>query len=530
MSTAKQLSLQTLRLANTLASPFEWLCVCCGLALVEHYFWLMDDAFVYFRYVDNALFLKIGLVYNANEYVEGFTSPAWAMVLLMLRALHLDYRIIVRIVAWLSFIAFSLFLVQFNRRMSAGSRPVINLPLAFLSVNYGIVSYFTSGLESPLVLVWSAAFALFVLCPANPGLQVFVSIGPLVRPEFSVVWAIALVWAAYRTRKLPWVLIVTTMLTSGLYLLFRIYYYANLLPNTFYLKNDSMWRQGWDYLVQTLATYHLVELSLAGLLMAFFVRKKGGELFIAERCVIALSGVAIALYVVKIGGDARHFRYLAFSFSMAVCVLAGIPELALKYSPIENTKRLHTAAGLFILVLSHWWYPPQLDSHPLYGQPHHRPVKKITDAFVPRTDRRLVEAKWALKANVENMTKYLKVAGKFRYTGPGVDTWCSRMYMDFDRRWIHMLGLTDAILAHTVMKTDRPAHKFGLAPLAKDMLLLHRSLGIPRKGYYRYAINNDRAPDWIRRNIDAIERRIYNEHDFFENLKLALTLPEWIQP
>ena len=41
----------------------------------------MDDSYVYFRYVDNLVFLGNGLVYNRGEYLEGFSSPLWAVLL-----------------------------------------------------------------------------------------------------------------------------------------------------------------------------------------------------------------------------------------------------------------------------------------------------------------------------------------------------------------------------------------------------------------------------------------------------------------
>ena len=39
------------------AAPIEWAAAVLGLALVWAYAWVLDDAFVYFRYLDNALFL-----------------------------------------------------------------------------------------------------------------------------------------------------------------------------------------------------------------------------------------------------------------------------------------------------------------------------------------------------------------------------------------------------------------------------------------------------------------------------------------
>ncbi|HUU84231.1 MAG TPA: hypothetical protein VM243_12075, partial [Phycisphaerae bacterium] len=46
-----------LRRALPRPAPLEWLFLIVGLFLVIHYSWLLDDAFVYFRYVDNLLYL-----------------------------------------------------------------------------------------------------------------------------------------------------------------------------------------------------------------------------------------------------------------------------------------------------------------------------------------------------------------------------------------------------------------------------------------------------------------------------------------
>jgi hypothetical protein len=64
----------------------EWLCLVAGAVLVLFNSWWMDDAFIYFRYVDNFVFLGRGLVYNPGEYVEGYTSPLWLLWLTTFRA------------------------------------------------------------------------------------------------------------------------------------------------------------------------------------------------------------------------------------------------------------------------------------------------------------------------------------------------------------------------------------------------------------------------------------------------------------
>jgi hypothetical protein len=159
--------------------PHEWLVLVIGIVLVNHYAWLLDDAFVYFRYVDNWVLLDYGLVYNRGEFVEGFTSPAWALLLSVLRATGLDYWHIVRLLGLVTFSGTWWMLVLLDRELSPhrGSRPrsdggagaqnplVLNFPLIYLGLNYGVLCYFTSGVETPLVQLVAVAYAMYLARP-----------------------------------------------------------------------------------------------------------------------------------------------------------------------------------------------------------------------------------------------------------------------------------------------------------------------------------------------------------------------------
>ena len=66
-------------------APIEWLCLLLGGWFSLLYGWLLDDAFIYFRYVDNLLAGR-GLVYNAAERLESFSSPLFVLLLSLLRS------------------------------------------------------------------------------------------------------------------------------------------------------------------------------------------------------------------------------------------------------------------------------------------------------------------------------------------------------------------------------------------------------------------------------------------------------------
>lgn len=93
---------------------------------------------------------------------------------------------------------------------------------------------------------------------------------------------------------------------------------------------------------------------------------------------------------------------------------------------------------------------------------------------------------------------------------------------------INEYGLTDAILARTDMKAERPGHKRGLIRLAHELGDAQAPASQPAPELYRVAVMAGRAPRWIVQNLEAIEvieRKICNRHDFFENLELAFRFP-----
>ena len=81
---------------------------------------------------------------------------------------------------------------------------VVNLPLAYLALLYPVASYFTSGMETPLVQIAAAAFALHVFAPHCPVAQVLIGLAPLVRHELALPLVLTLAWDWIRARRFPW--------------------------------------------------------------------------------------------------------------------------------------------------------------------------------------------------------------------------------------------------------------------------------------------------------------------------------------
>ncbi len=516
----------------------EWLCLIAGFFLVHHYAWLYDDAFVYFRYIDNFIHLDFGLVYNQGEYAEGYSSPLWALLLIAFRGIGLSYWPIVLAIAYLSFLAYWFALVVLNHRIVAGRSVSVNLPLCYSTFIYGVGAYFTSGLESPLIQVVAVAYAILIFNPASMVAALLVAISPLIRPELALPLVLVIFWTGFRLKNVPWLLVSVAFVANVAWLVFRVTYYADIFPTTYYLKNIVDIPQGLIYLNNSLGVYHAYALFITGgialALLSRFQTTEGWR-FLPERLVILIVAASVAAYVVKIGGNAQHFRYLSFSFCLSVCALAGLPEWALSRWRGEEGRDLPSrrvalqvsaaAIGLLLAVWGFIGFPPQLSSHPFGEKAESEWVEKIYDSYWHRHHDPFVNNMMKGWDQIELYDLFRSEDPTLQYRGIESGFWCGDNFRRFHLRIIHSLGLTEPILARVVMASDRPSHKFGLIPLAEEMRDLQRKFGTG-SGCYRQAVEAGEAPDWIVDNLESIERieaKSRNRHRFFENLKLAIT-------
>lgn len=341
----------------------------------------MDDAFIYFRNIDNLLFLGLGLVFNQGEYVEGFSSPFWLLLLSGLRGAGFEYLLAVKLLAGLTFAAFWYLLVLVNRCLTPRDSPTVNLPMAFMALNYGILCYFSSGLETPLVQVLAIVYALHVLRPGALALEVPLALSPLVRHELAGPLLIALLWGWKKSGRFPRRLALMTVAAGGSWLAFRVYYYADFFPNTFYVKDTTWYSQCLVFLHNTLAPYHGYVLIPLALFAGVVLNRRGALSHTTERLVMLVLAAPVLLYVVRIGGDARHFRYLAFPFCLCACAAGGLAEpFIARLSSLGRQRATALIVGFAMAAVSFSSFPPQVDKHPIYADARGAVVDKISDA------------------------------------------------------------------------------------------------------------------------------------------------------
>jgi len=513
------------------ASLTEKICLVAGLVFIVLYGWLEDDAYIYFRYVDNLIIHNIGLVFNPGEYVEGFSSPAWLAVLAALRFFHMNYWLAVRLMGMAVFIAFWYLAVAINRKFSRPQEDglVLNIPLIFLTCTYGVICYFTSGLESPLVLLEAAAYAAIFLFPASVWLQFIIGLSPLVRHELVLPLVMVFLCVWKKKQAFPVFLFCTAFLGNVSYALFRIWYYADFFPNTFYLK-DTVWvDQGLAYLYDTAIAYDVLPLLGLALVAYFWLRRRYGRDFLQEddRVLMIITALPVLAYVVKIGGSYQHFRYLSFPFCLGVFASAGLAEMLFRHVGRRHRAMILSAtACMALLFFSH--YPRQLQQHPAFRSGFGYAFKyflKISEAANSRFDGTHITPDLFSVLPVD--LSFDRAASAFAEAKPELFShyWCQAAFLNPRALVIHSLGLTEPFLARTVMQPSSPGHYWGLEEMAKSIMDLRHRYGF-RPGVFAFALRQGSAPSWVENNLQSIsqiEQKIYNRHNFSENLNLALT-------
>ena len=501
-------------------APIEWFFLAVGLCLVLRYLWMLDDSFIYYRYVDNFLFLHRGLVFNQGEYVEGYSSPLWLLVLVAFRVMHFDYWTITSTIAVVAFCAFGYVCILTNRLLySDKSGSPINVPLVYLSTAYCVTSYFSSGSESPLMQLVAAAVALHALFPRSRVVQVMLGAMPLVRNEFVVPLAVTIICSWFLMRRVPWALIVSAAVLGTSWLAFRVYYYADFFPTPFYLKDKIAIAQGLHYVRNCFEPYGFHSL-LASALIILIVLWKFRDLGINWRVRGLMWAVAASSvpYVIKVGGDMMHYRLLAFPFCLGVLSLGGLAERLLSIVRLVPSALGRSFISIAIGAVCFINYPRFLSSHPIWGHEERKLDHGISDAPWHRHHPDLAFSESRKAQDRLRLSQY--AATKAAYQNVTVEPFCATMFVEFGKQYVHAYGLTDPVLARIDTPEERPGHKPGLWLPALELANLRSRYRKTTIGLVSRAIRDGVAPKWMTKNenkIRMIEARMYNFHSFFDN-------------
>ncbi|WP_146647791.1 jacalin-like lectin [Labilithrix luteola] len=338
-----------------------------------HRVWMDDDAFINLRVVRNVLEGN-GLVYNAGERVEATTSPLWVAILCLSGALPLKLEY----VAAYGGIAMSVMgLLAAQMGAFSGTREErLHVPLGAMvfAVIPAAWDYASSGLETGLSFCWLGLSFWTLVCQGRSsqwsptkalGASALLGLGPLVRPELALYSASMLIPLVVhgmvqagpsrraRLRAAGMMAIAAVALPLG-YELFRMGYYAALVPNTAIAKQAFAFntKQGFCYAKNFFSLYRLpIALSVLAVFWGLQVRRFGasGEHILAA-IFIALPVLATLHvgYVVAMGGDYMHGRMFL------PALFAGLMPVSLVAFPRKSELREYLVAIGLTVPLAGW--------------------------------------------------------------------------------------------------------------------------------------------------------------------------------
>lgn len=320
--------------------------------------WMSDDGWINIRVVDQVL-AGNGPVFNTGQRVEVGTSTLWLWLLIGISALLPWFEPSqLAMVLGTGFTAAAFVLASLGSMhllasraeastTTAGTRtvwvPAGTIVLAALPPMW---EFATSGLEMSLALCWLATcfwgLARRLNRSASPQeaafrpawLAVLIGLGPLVRPDFALfalAFAVALLVQSRRSIGSWLGAALLAALTPGAYQIFRMGYYAALVPNTALAKDASgaRWAEGLDYLFDFVVPY-AVWVPLVAVLIVQVICVRGwianGEVGRAALTIaLPAAGLLHGLYFVRVGGDFMHARFLLPATAAILLPIAVYP-------------------------------------------------------------------------------------------------------------------------------------------------------------------------------------------------------------
>lgn len=291
---------------------------------------VQDDAFITYRYARN-LARGEGLVFNPGERVEGYTNFLWTVLHWIPERLGWSSPVFSQVVGIALMVATVAVTLRLARRVFSSESFAFLVALVLLA-NMTFLAYATGGLETmqQTLLVTSVAALLLPVPDPSRGSVVArrVSAGLcagaaiLTRMDSAVLvttWILVSLIVAWRREPDRSVATQRTLsaaaqigLPAAILVLpwfaWKLSYYGDLLPNTFYAKSAaSAWvppLYGIFYLVVFFISY-------AAFLLIGRWRRRRSELFAVHGVAQLLVVVPVwFLYICVVGGDFMEFRFM----------------------------------------------------------------------------------------------------------------------------------------------------------------------------------------------------------------------------
>lgn len=216
-------------------------------------YWLVDDAFISFRYARN-LADGAGLTWNAGVPVEGYTNLLWVLLLTPFAFFGVDLILPAAGLGLLFQLASLVLMRHITRRAFPGVSPWLRMVAPLLAATHLHWAFWAvSGMETASFGFWvllSVHLALRGRQPERSSWPLGLSLvaAYLTRPEGAMVAALIVGWellSAWREGRLAalrqrggqlFFAAALLALVIAAHVALRLWYYGHWLPNTFYAK------------------------------------------------------------------------------------------------------------------------------------------------------------------------------------------------------------------------------------------------------------------------------------------------------
>lgn len=277
------------------------------------YFWLDDDQMISMRYARN-LAEGHGLVFNVGERVEGYSDFGWTLIMALV---HLLGASDARAALYMQIIAFLLtagtlwLTVQLLRALDVRNIAVLTTALLSLVVCPDIMYWATSGFSTSLTtfLEMLTVTRLLTLRRFDWPSAIAMALIPIARSDGLALWGgdVLLALAVCTNRVQALKVSALTLLPLIAHVTFRVTYYGDWFPNTYYLKvvgRMDRIRKGLGYLQEFWDRYFAVLILAVSVGLAWLSSRK------VQGLLVLTALVPILCYSMATGGDNfRPFRF-----------------------------------------------------------------------------------------------------------------------------------------------------------------------------------------------------------------------------
>ncbi len=310
------------------------------LALAIHNSFIQDDAYISFRYAHNLVHAQ-ELTWNLEEVekVEGYTNFLWTVMIAAAMASGVDPEAAAMFLGFAFGLGTLLLTYRFARLHFEAAAPAL-LTILFLGTNYTFSSYITGGLETQLQAFLFISISYLAVSIDKRGrdpsrwalaaLSTAFGLALLTRMDSLIICAVFYVYtlpavsrSAIGTRLTSMIfLTVPGAAVAGTWLAWKLWYYGDILPNTYYVKaahlSLSAIIAGTSYVYGFFRSYWLLPF-----LFVFIIFHKR---VVARRELRACLVLVILwlLYVAKVGGDFMEFRFFVPILPLIFLVVAKL--------------------------------------------------------------------------------------------------------------------------------------------------------------------------------------------------------------